>query len=196
MKAFQIIIIIFFIAVFFLITQFSFDKKVTYVTSNVDNRKYLVRDLPDKQKAANLLSRVRENIMKLVKYLNEHQNDKFSEYKPYIEQLSRKINTTVFSETNGSSKYTSYSVNKGDQIVFCLRSKEHKNKLHDLNLIMYVALHEIAHVATPELGHTPLFKKIFAFFTEVAISIGIYKYIPFTSDPMEYCGLTINESII
>ena len=61
---------------------------------------------------------------------------------------------------------------------------------------MYVALHEIAHIACPEYGHTDLFKKIFAFFVLVAMNIGIYKKIDFNYDPVDYCGLTITESII
>ena len=88
-----------------------------------------------------------------------------------------------------------YSVNKGEQIVFCLRSKN-TGKLHSLNLVMYVALHEMAHVACPEYGHTKLFKKIFAFFTKTAIEMGIYERIPFNQRPEEYCGLTITDSII
>ena len=61
---------------------------------------------------------------------------------------------------------------------------------------MYVTLHEIAHIACPEYGHTPLFNKIFAFFTETASDIGLYKKISFETSPREYCGLTISNSII
>ena len=74
--------------------------------------------------------------------------------------------------------------------------ESHSNELHDLNLLMYVALHEMAHVGCKEYGHTPLFKKIFAFYTNVAIELNLYKKIYFNSDPMEYCGLIISESII
>ena len=122
--------------------------------------------------------------------------EEYSEYREYIEQLVRKIGDININESSEDSMYTSYSVNKGEQIVFCLRSKKNKNKIHDLNLVMYVALHEISHVACPEFGHTQLFKKIFAFFTRVAIDIGIYKKINFRIDPLEYCGLIISDSII
>ena len=61
---------------------------------------------------------------------------------------------------------------------------------------MYVTLHEMAHVACPEFGHTPLFKNIFLFFTQVAIDLNLYRKIPFDEDPREYCGLTISDSII
>jgi predicted metal-dependent hydrolase len=135
--------------------------------------------------------------MKLTNYLNNHKNeDAYKEYKPYINQLYEKIQDVKITESAEDSEYTSYSINKGEQIVFCLRSKQTEGVLHDLNLLMYVCIHEMSHVACPEYNHTPLFKKIFAFFTKVAIDIGIYKKIDFKDDPLEYCGLTISESII
>lgn len=188
-----IIILIFFLAlaVFAKTTK----KEVKYIKSDIDNRTYLVRDLEDKQKAANMLGRIRKNIIILMEHLRSNR-DKYPEYRQYIDQLINKIGDINISESSEDSMYTSYSVNKGEQIVFCLRSKKNKNRIHDLNLIMYVALHEISHVACPEFGHTPLFKKIFAFFTLIAMEIGIYDRISFSIDPLEYCGLTISESII
>ncbi len=166
-----------------------------YVRSDIDEEMYLVRDLEDKQKAANMLARIKKNIF----YLKDYMMNNLEEYKemePYIRQLDRKIKGTVFSESSEDSMYTSYSVNKGEKIVFCLRSKNNKDKIHKLNLVMYVTLHEMAHVACPEYGHTPLFKKIFAFFVTTADKIGIYKRIPFDENPKEYCGLTISDSIV
>ena len=42
---------------------------LSYVKSNVDGQQYLVRNLPDKQDAADRLSRVRERLLRLHKYL-------------------------------------------------------------------------------------------------------------------------------
>ena len=98
-------------------------------------------------------------------------------------------------ETEPGSQYTSYSVNKGEELVFCLRSKE-DNSLHDINLMMYVALHEISHIACPEIGHTPLFKKIFAFFTEKANELNLYNIIDYAEEPKEYCGMILSSSIV
>lgn len=171
-------------------------KEVQYVVSDIDGKKYLVRNLKDKQKAANMLARIRKNIEILTNHLVEYKDTKYQDFKEYIEALSRRINNIIINESSEDSVYTSYSINKGEQLVFCLRSKKNKNKIHDLNLLMYVVLHEMAHIASPEYGHTELFKKIFAFFTKVAIEIGLYTYIPFFIEPTEYCGLIISESII
>lgn len=195
MDSIKITIIIVIIIVTLLFAKLS-KKEVIYVQSDVDNNKYLVRDLPDKQMASNMLARIKMNLSILVNELNNKKNTEYIEYKPYIEQLYDKFDKIVINESSEDSIYTSYSVNKGEQIVFCLRSKINKNDIHPINLVMYVALHEISHVACPEYGHTLLFKKIFAFFTIVAIKINIYQYIKFSEQPTEYCGLTISESII
>ena len=100
------------------------------------------------------------------------------------------------SENNGKGKDTSYSVNKGDELVICLRSKKKWNEFHDKNLIMYVILHELSHIGCPGYGHGDLFKKIFAFFTQVAIELKLYSYVDYSKNPVIYCGLEINASII
>jgi len=168
---------------------------ITYVKSDIDDQLYLVRNLPDKQQSANLLATIKKNMFKLVHHLNENK-DKFKDFIPYIEQLNNNIKNVSLMESSENSIYTSYSVNKGEEIVFCLRSRTNKNKLHDINLIMYVVLHEISHVACPEYGHGDLFKKIFAFITTQAIQIGLYTKIDFLTQPTEYCGMMVTDSII
>jgi predicted metal-dependent hydrolase len=180
----------------FLIYHYQFkNKDVVYVKSDIDDDYYLVRDVPDKLKAANMLARLKENIKKTTLHLVENKNDDYSDNKKYIEQLDEKIKNAIIQESDGNSEYTSYSVNKGEQIIFCLRSKR-DSALHDLNLVEYVALHEMSHVACPEFGHTDLFKEIFAFIAQVAVDIGLYKKIDFSKNPVEYCGLMITDSII
>ena len=156
----------------------------------------MVRDLSDKTTAVIMLSTIRLNILKLNDYLFEHRNDTYKEYKSYIEQLNDRIKSVTISESRETSQSTSYSVNKGEELVFCLRSKKEWNKFHNFNTIMYVALHEISHIACPEYGHGPLFKKIFAFITKVASELNIYTITDFNKTPEEYCGIYITESII
>lgn len=167
----------------------------TYVKSSIDNNEYIVRDLKDNTRAADMLAIIRKRLNTLAHYLNENKKTQYKENERYINQLYRRIQDSEITESSEDSVYTSYSVNKGEQIVFCLRSKE-TNKLHDINLMMYVALHELAHVATPEYGHTPLFKKIFAFLTSEAIKLNLYEKIDFGKTPVKYCGLKITDSIV
>lgn len=194
----EIIITTIFAFIIILIILFYFGYttyNVVYVKSDIDNQLYLVRDLPDKQNASNMLARIKKNIVDINNYLISNK-EKYKEYQSYIDQLNEKVPYIIIMESTEDSMYTSYSINKGEQIVFCIRSRKYKNEIHDLNLMMYVVLHELSHVACPEYGHTALFKKIFAFITNTAIDQGMYKKIDFTNYPLEYCGLTITDSII
>lgn len=169
--------------------------KVVLVKSDIDSKSYLVRDQEDKQLAANLLSKIWINIQKLDEHLYNNKNN-YKNYEKYIEQMHNKLKKTKIQESTDNGVYTSYSINKGEQIIFCLRSRRETGKLHELNLLMYVVLHELAHVACPEYGHTDLFKEIFAFLANEGVKINIYNKIDFRLNNREYCGLTISESII
>lgn len=169
---------------------------MTYVKSDIDEKFYLVRDSKDKQEAANILAKIMQKIVYLSDEL-ENNKEKFPDYKEYIELLHLKTKNIILVESTQDSAYTSYCVNKGEQIVFCLRTKRTGMPLHDLNLVMYVVLHEISHVACPIYdNHGPLFKKIFAFLTNEAIKLDVYKKINFNATPGEYCGMTITDSIV
>lgn len=170
-------------------------RDMTYIKSDIDDDYYLVRDLKDKQYACNMLSKIKSNILKVVEYV-KHNKKKYPKMEPYINQLSSRIKNVIIQESSVNSHYTSYSVNKGEQIVFCLRTSSFGKSLHDLNLLMYVVLHEMAHVGCPEYGHTPLFKDIFAFLCHRAIEINVYKKVNFDEKHVEYCGMKITDSII
>ena len=172
---------------------------MTYVKSELNNKFYLVRNVFNKQHASNLLGLISHNIELLVTYLNSIKNeDRCKEYIEYIDLLTSKYKHITYIESEENSMHTSYSVNKGEQIIFCLRTKDNNNNmLHDINLIMYVVLHEISHVACPIYdNHGPLFKKIYTFITKSAVEINLYKKIDFEKSPVIYCGLEINNSII
>lgn len=193
MRIFAYLVIIIF--VFLIFALFKLEKhEVKYVKSELNNREYLVRDLPDKQAASNLLSRIHMNIIRLVDHLYQYKDSTYSKHKVAIERIKNKINNTIINESGEDSSYTSYSVNKGEQIVFCLRSK-YNGELHDINLLMYVAIHELAHVGCESYGHTQEFKELFAFLISVAITLNMYTKINFKENPLEYCGLIISEHI-
>lgn len=162
-----------------------------YVKSNIDGNKYWVRNLPDKQSSSDTLAKIKENIVKLVKHLQENSN-KFPKKLSYIKDLIKRTKIINIMETPKDDKFTSYTVNKGEKIVFCLRYKV-INTIHDMNTLMYVVIHELAHVGCPEYGHTPLFKKIFKFLLKQSVEIGIYIPINYTISPQNYCGMVINE---
>jgi predicted metal-dependent hydrolase len=144
----------------------------------------------------NYKKKLLDNIIFNMILLKEHlvNNIKqFPDYEIYILQLDKNFNNkrTKIYETNPSTSLTSYSVNKGEELSICLKSKV-DNSFHDINLLTYVAIHEMSHFANPEIGHGKLFHLIFSFFIEEAIKINIYKKIDYSVIPTEYCGLIIN----
>jgi predicted metal-dependent hydrolase len=189
-----VLIIIIFVILYFIYNYFYKYDNLVKIKSVIDDEYYWVRDKNDKAKAANTLAQIKINMKKLVNYLQANQN-KFPENLSYIKDLVSRTQKINIMETPQDEKYTSYTINKGEKIVFCLRSKILDN-IHDMNTLMYVVIHEMAHVGCPEYGHTPLFKKIFKFLLQQSIIIGIYKSVDYRINPQNYCGMTINEYLL
>jgi len=189
----ETLFIIIFIIVFYVIFIMN-DSSLVRVESN--GNKILVREAPDKEKSAALLNDLIEKMYQLRQYIIDNR-DKYPDYQEYIDQFEVNFNKnrTKIYETSLNSEYTSYSVNKGEELVFCLRCKS-TMQLHKINLMMYVAVHELAHTACPETGHTPLFNRIFKFMLERAIEIKLYTYEDYSSNPVEYCGMRLYTNIL
>ena len=167
---------------------------VTYI--NKGGIEFLVRNLDDKEQAAKLLSDICSRLTKLVDHLYKDRDNKeySSEVKSGIKRMKKNYNAHAVVESSPGNKYTSYSINKGEKIVFCLRSKDESQKLVDLNTMMFVAIHELAHLMTKEVGHTKNFWDNMKFLLVKAIDIDIYKKQDFNSAPKEYCGTTITDT--
>ena len=189
-----IFIIFIFITLYFIYNNLYKYDNLVKIKSPVDNDYYWVIDKNDKLKAANTLANIKINMKKLVSYLQQNQNE-FPENMSYIKDLVLRTKKINIMETPSDEKYTSYTINKGEKIVFCLRSKLLDN-IHDMNTLMYVVIHEMAHVGCPEYGHTKLFKKIFKFLLQQSIIIKIYIPIDYRINPQNYCGMTISEYLL
>ncbi len=184
------------IIIFIYIFLFYNKKNVVLITGSDNFTKYLVYNDEQKNESAKLLEEITNNMFKLKDYL--YQNvDKFPDMREYIKQLNRNLDKerTLIYENDPKSDLTSFSVNKGEEIALCLKSKK-TGSIHNINLMMYVTIHEMAHIACPEIGHGDLFKKIFKFLCEQGIVIGVYKYDDYENNPIEYCGMMLSSSII
>ena len=154
-----------------------------------NGKEYLVRNLPDKNEAANKLGSISDSLKNLVNGLNEN-DDKKGEY---IKQLKVSFNSEYITENIPGSVYVAYSVNKGQELSLCIREKD-TEKFIDDNTIIFVAIHELAHIMTPETGHTPLFWDNMKYLLEQASSHGIYMPVDYSQSPVEYCGMDINST--
>lgn len=165
------------------------DTEVEYVKSSVDGKSYLVRSLPDKQKAADLLAELSQDMMRLIKHLLEKYPDNED-----MKRLYKNYDPSAISEGSPDSGYTSYSINKGEKLVICIRNSD--MSFVDKNVIIYPFVHELGHLMTDEIGHTPLFWKNFKFILQEAVDIGIYNKIDFQNNPTDYCSIKITSSVI
>ena len=164
-------------------------EEVTIVKSTINNKKYLVQNKKDKKKAADLLATISEKLNKLVAHLVKKYQDNQD-----VARLNARFNANNITESSYKNKYTSFSINKGEKIVFCLRSRDEQEKLIDINTIMFVALHEITHIMTKSIGHTEEFWRNFKFILQEAVEIGIYKRDEYSKNPKKYCGIMITHS--
>lgn len=165
--------------------------EVSTTVSKVDGRSYIVRNLPDKQVAADLIATISQKLQTLIDDLVKKFPDD-----PSIKRLKGNFNPDVISEGTEESKFTSYSINKGEKIVLCLRSKDTSMKLVDQNVLFYVAVHELGHLMTDDVGHTATFWSNFKRIIQHAVDIGLYQKIDFKNNPRKYCGIVISNSVI
>ena len=162
--------------------------EVEYIRAD-DNREYLVRNLDDKAAAANRLAVTTKDMQTLCQHMMAKYPDNAD-----VQRLYKNFNPDAISEGSVESGYTSYSVNKGEKIVLCIRQKD--QSFVDHNTLLYVAIHELGHLMTDEIGHTDKFWANFRFLLQEAIDINMYKPVDYNEDPKNYCGIKINSSVL
>ena len=159
------------------------------VKSRVNNKEYYVRKLPDKQEAADKLANIGIKLQNLIDGLDLEDKEKGK----YNKQLKDNFNSDYITENIPGSQYVAYSVNKGEELSLCVREKD-TEKFMDDNIILFVAIHELSHIMTPENGHTPLFWDNMKYLLEQGSSMGIYKPVDYGKYPEMYCGMEITST--
>lgn len=160
------------------------------IISDVNGNKYCVRDRNKLELAADRLAHVNNNLNKLVNHLSKKYPDKKN-----VQRLVNGYNPKKIYETLPTSEFTAYSENKGEKLAFCLDTeKNSKGRLIDMNTLMYVALHEVSHIATKSIGHNDEFWNNFKFMITEAKEINIYNPIDYKKEPARYCGMNISDN--
>ena len=160
------------------------------VVSTVNGDKYCVRDRTQVSNAADLLAKTTDKCKELVEYMDKKHPDK-----PEVRRLVNGFNPKKIMETLPTSEYTAYSENKGEKLAFCLnRVKNNNEELIDEHTLLFVALHELSHIATESIGHKPEFWANFKFILENAKEAGIHDPKDYKEAPAEYCGMNIRDN--
>lgn len=177
--------------------------KHVWVTSQVDGRKYLIRQSGKTgdylQQSADTLAQINKRVENLIQHLNtKYKNDSGKQY--FLSKLTSIYSPGILSEAAFDTRYTTYTVDKEEMHV-CLHTRDQYEKLYDVNTLMYVILHELAHLCNydrngyPIMGHGEEFRQIFKLLVAESMDIGVYKYENYTQKPEEYCGIMITTNI-
>lgn len=200
-----IIILGIILMIYFLYHMIYTYSEIKYVQSDIDGKVYLIRRGNNKSEkflkdSANTLATINKNIVQLINHLeNNYGNNKDTSY--FTKKLKQNYKPYIISEAAVDPRYTTYTIDKQDMHI-CLRTRDNNERIYGIDILMYVVLHELAHLCNydrngiPILGHGAEFRFIFKFLVEEAIKIGIYKHTNYSTEPKEYCGIMITTSII
>ena len=160
-----------------------------FIISDVDGRKYCVREREKMEEASDLLAKTTQNMTKLVNHLKEKYPTRSN-----VKRLVKNYNPRTIKETLPTSEYTAYSENKGEKLAFCVTKTKLGDQLIDENTLMFVATHEMAHIATKSIGHTQEFWQNFKFLLKSAVKAGLYTPKDYKKKNMLYCGMKITDN--
>lgn len=161
-----------------------------YIKSTIDGNVYLVRNTLKKQETADTLAILNVSIERLIKSL---QNKDHREYQSVVDRLAKYKHTSL--SENILQKDTSFTINKRD-INVCLTTRNRDNNIYDINLLMFVLIHELAHYCSLTIGHGSEFIDNFKFLLKKAIDAGVYRYEDYSQTNKEYCGIKIKNNIL
>ena len=159
------------------------------IISTVNGNKYCVRDRAKLELAADKLAEINNRLNILVKHLKETYPNKEN-----VKRLVNGYNPKKIYETLPTSEYTAYSENKGEKLAFCLDTEKEGGRLIDINTLMYVALHEISHIATESIGHNDEFWNNFKFLITEAKKKNLSSPVDYSKEPARYCGTNITDN--
>lgn len=159
------------------------------IISDVDGKKYCVRERSKLVLAADRLATVNQKMGKLVEHCRKNFPDREN-----VTRLCKGYNPKQIYETLPTSEYTAYSQNKGEKMAFCLNKEKNGDQLIDPNTLTFVALHELSHIATKSVGHGEEFWRNFKFLLGEASKINIYQQVDYKKKPARYCGTDITDN--
>ena len=183
------VLIIFIIIIVYKIYSDSDMAQLKCIISDVDGNKYCVRERKKLNEAADHLAEVSVNLKLLVKDCQENFPDT-----EITKNLTKGFNPKKIIETLPTSEFTAYSENKGEKLAFCLEKEKGKSKLIDINTLTFVAIHELAHIASTQVGHGDDFWNNFKFLLVRAKENNIYKPQDYKKQPEKYCGMEITDN--
>jgi len=167
--------------------------------NNIDEYCYdTIETFEDHRKASELLAHVNGFIIDFIKKLKHKYiilRKGSEEMREVIQNLVERYRPDFLKENlpeGDSTENTSYIEDKKIMGI-CLRERKSGTfKFHDLELVKFVVIHELAHLGNPNFGHKKDFWMIFKTLLKDAHEFGIYIPVDYRKNPDNYCLLDIN----
>lgn len=179
-------------------------KKKVLIQSTVDRKNYLVLEQHSNQEsAANIIAEINQFAKSFLQKLHDtfikqkakEESKRFEKGVRMTKLLFKRWREDALSENHPDDpRFTSYTFNKGEKVALCLREqKSGQFAFHDLHLIKFVFLHELTHVATPDINnnHGVKFMSDFKFILMLAKEFGLYEPVNYAHQPVEYCTIKV-----
>jgi WLM domain len=144
-----------------------------------------------------ILNMVISKIMIFLNHLSEKyfiKNPREMSYaQKRIAQLLTKFDANNIHELNmrNYNNETAYTINKSI-IYICLQNKVYPNKIYNINTVMFVVLHELAHMANDSWDHGNEFWALFKLLLVEAHEARIYIPVDYQLLPEKYCNTDID----
>lgn len=106
-------------------------------------------------------------------FIGTQIKEDFDENHPIVVEVKRRISPVHPDIANMTFRKASksFTINK-EVIHLCIYDEN--GKPYPMNMLIYVALHEVSHVHCDEIGHTEKFHRIFEKHLDKATELGIY----------------------
>jgi len=148
----------------------------------------VLENMKNEEQAVNFLAKIDKRISHFVNHLQrKHPNDK--RIKRFHKLKNRKIiEPELIKDTS------SYTINKGEILAFCVRLKSDHTKFHDEDILDFVIIHELAHVISKSIGHTQEWLSNFKFLLHSLAESNIYIPIDYSKKNDNYCGIVVTNN--
>lgn len=144
---------------------------------------------PKDRKAVAMMSELTEKLTRVVKLAHADEPAH-----PGVQRLVANFNPRRVVEALPYSQHTAYTEDKGKKLAFCLTKDRKGGGFVEHNTLMFVALHELAHIMTEERGHTENFWRHFGDILRVAKRHQLLEAVDYAKNPAQYCGMTLYEN--
>jgi len=176
--------ILFIIIIIIILQNVNTNTKYTKANNGIE---YLVQISPDSINKANMLAVLDNRVNDFVKYVGDNKLPTKIISKRFINRMkSVKLKETPYNESGAG-----YTINKGD-IYLCLVNKE-TQILNDVEDVMFVLMHELAHTMSTSYGHGPEFKTNFDFIVKLCVKLKLWKSKDYSKKNVEICGVNVTN---